>query len=219
MDTYKISSLVRHSFFSIVFVVGVGFSTATSAVSINFDTRQDGTPYVGLGESFPANEYNGVVINDSDPTTGSTFVNQINPVNVGTAISGYYVNVGAFDGTPQTQLTLDFTTVVTDASFDFANPTGDLTVSAFDVSGASLGVFNFLGTDLFVNQAGFDQKAGHVDIFGIGEIASLLIEPGLNQALIFDNLNFSPVPVPAAVWLFGSGLIGLIGFARRKTHT
>ncbi|NOQ89498.1 MAG: VPLPA-CTERM sorting domain-containing protein, partial [Gammaproteobacteria bacterium] len=24
------------------------------------------------------------------------------------------------------------------------------------------------------------------------------------------------VPVPAAVWLFGSGLIGLIGFARRK---
>jgi len=28
--------------------------------------------------------------------------------------------------------------------------------------------------------------------------------------------NVSAVPVPAAVWLFGSGLIGLIGFARRK---
>jgi len=26
----------------------------------------------------------------------------------------------------------------------------------------------------------------------------------------------SPVPVPAAMWLFGSGLIGLVGFARRK---
>ena len=26
----------------------------------------------------------------------------------------------------------------------------------------------------------------------------------------------SPVPVPAAVWLFGSGLIGLVGLARRK---
>jgi len=26
----------------------------------------------------------------------------------------------------------------------------------------------------------------------------------------------SAVPVPAAVWLFGSGLIGLVGFARRK---
>ena len=28
----------------------------------------------------------------------------------------------------------------------------------------------------------------------------------------------SAVPVPAAVWLFGSGLIGLIGIARRKSH-
>jgi len=26
----------------------------------------------------------------------------------------------------------------------------------------------------------------------------------------------SPVPIPASVWLFGSGLIGLIGIARRK---
>ena len=31
--------------------------------------------------------------------------------------------------------------------------------------------------------------------------------------------KFSPVPVPAAVWLFGSGLLGLIGIARRKTIT
>jgi len=28
--------------------------------------------------------------------------------------------------------------------------------------------------------------------------------------------NISTVPVPAAVWLFGSGLIGLVGIARRK---
>ena len=40
----------------------------------------------------------------------------------------------------------------------------------------------------------------------------------------FDNLKYelyltgtvSTVPVPAAVWLFGSGLLGLIGVARRK---
>ena len=31
----------------------------------------------------------------------------------------------------------------------------------------------------------------------------------------FDNINASPVPVPAAVWLFGSGL-GLLGWMRRK---
>lgn len=36
----------------------------------------------------------------------------------------------------------------------------------------------------------------------------------------FDNVSITadvnPVPVPAAVWLFGSGLLGLIGVARRK---
>ena len=30
------------------------------------------------------------------------------------------------------------------------------------------------------------------------------------------GIQISSVPIPSAVWLFGSGLIGLIGFARRK---
>ena len=34
----------------------------------------------------------------------------------------------------------------------------------------------------------------------------------------WDVTVFEAVPLPAAVWLFGSGLIGLIGLARRKTH-
>lgn len=39
-----------------------------------------------------------------------------------------------------------------------------------------------------------------------------------------DDLNFSTasvsaVPVPAAVWLFGSGLFGLIGMGKRKSKT
>ena len=32
----------------------------------------------------------------------------------------------------------------------------------------------------------------------------------------FDNVTTGIVPIPAAVWLFGSGLLGLIGIARRK---
>ena len=39
----------------------------------------------------------------------------------------------------------------------------------------------------------------------------------LNQAYYASHLvRVSAVPLPAAVWLFGSGLIGLIGIARRK---
>ena len=49
-----------------------------------------------------------------------------------------------------------------------------------------------------------------------------LIDVGLRNrasaiySIAFDNYSVTLVPVPAAVWLFGSGLIGLIGIARRK---
>lgn len=43
---------------------------------------------------------------------------------------------------------------------------------------------------------------------------------GTNRQVDFQNIGFtaevSQVPVPAAVWLFSSGLLGLIGIARRK---
>jgi len=33
---------------------------------------------------------------------------------------------------------------------------------------------------------------------------------------IVVEVSVNPIPIPAAVWLFGSGLLGLIGIARRK---
>lgn len=38
------------------------------------------------------------------------------------------------------------------------------------------------------------------------------------QLVSFGTAGVSIVPIPAAVWLFGSGLIGLIGVARRKAR-
>lgn len=61
------------------------------------------------------------------------------------------------------------------------------------------------------------------DVFGPGEnvsvpggpfnfdIGSVVINGGINL-----TMKPAAVPLPAAVWLFGSGLIGLIGFAKRK---
>jgi hypothetical protein len=46
-------------------------------------------------------------------------------------------------------------------------------------------------------------------------------DDGFTQTLsgTWDSASFqmTPVPVPAAVWLLGSGLLGLVGVARRKT--
>ena len=40
-----------------------------------------------------------------------------------------------------------------------------------------------------------------------------------NDGFGMDNVMYGTVPVPPAVWLFGSGLIGLVGIARRKNAT
>jgi len=38
----------------------------------------------------------------------------------------------------------------------------------------------------------------------------------VNGTWTASTFSMTPVPVPAAVWLFGSGLLGLVGLARRK---
>ena len=54
---------------------------------------------------------------------------------------------------------------------------------------------------------GFDSTAPFTGIRGYFDIGS-------GNSMYVTSV--SAVPVPAAVWLFGSGLVGLIGFARRK---
>lgn len=49
----------------------------------------------------------------------------------------------------------------------------------------------------------------------IGVLLSFQLTAG--DTATFNTLfEVNPVPVPAAVWLFGSGLLGLVGMARRK---
>jgi hypothetical protein len=54
--------------------------------------------------------------------------------------------------------------------------------------------------------------------FNAADFGSACITPGSANIGGTGDCSFSvsPVPVPAAVWLFGSGLVGLIGVSRRK---
>ena len=52
-------------------------------------------------------------------------------------------------------------------------------------------------------------------VSGAGYQNSQHIGALLSAWAVYDG-DISAVPVPAAVWLFGSGLIGLVGFARHK---
>ena len=49
-------------------------------------------------------------------------------------------------------------------------------------------------------------------VFGLSEHANT----ATNSAVGIDNIKVSAVPVPAAIWLFGSAVMGLIGVGRRK---
>jgi hypothetical protein len=81
--------------------------------------------------------------------------------------------------------------------FDYIPPffwTSDLT-SATNVNFA-----NML-TGAVLNRTLFDSAAGR---------------PAYSNVLAVVPGNVAPVPLPAAVWLFGSGVIGLVGVARRR---
>ena len=67
-----------------------------------------------------------------------------------------------------------------------------------------------LGSLLAPGSFTFDAMPGEyfVSFFGFANVSA----PELGQY----GIEISQVPVPAAVWLFGSGLIGFVGVARRR---
>jgi len=87
-----------------------------------------------------------------------------------------------------------------DGSFNisFSTPFFDGNTTPFDLSGT-----------LFPNSYTLSANAN------IG--ASAFGEETVGGAADFSlDFNVAPIPIPAAVWLFGSGLVGLIAIARRK---
>ena len=87
-----------------------------------------------------------------------------------------------------------------------------------------IGAGSFLdsGLDLVLSNStlGFDLFGASLDLtdWGIASGSSIfsLNIRGAGQSDIMGVSGVSAIPVPAAVWLFGSGLIGLAGLARRK---
>ncbi|MHB8741675.1 MAG: VPLPA-CTERM sorting domain-containing protein [Sulfuricaulis sp.] len=58
--------------------------------------------------------------------------------------------------------------------------------------------------------------ATNYDENGNGEISGFNFSTGGFGVTQFHTFEPAPVPLPAAAWLFGSGLAGLFGFTRRK---
>lgn len=101
---------------------------------------------------------------------------------------------------------------------------GDLnTVNTLDITGDWDGTTG-ITMSLLINTSNqltavFDYGSdGFIDLT-ISNFATFTFTPG-NPDDVYNGgfIAVAPVPIPAAVWLFGSGLLGLIGFARRRKH-
>jgi len=93
----------------------------------------------------------------------------------------------------------------------------------FDVTNTSGGSITLSNNPNFV--LGMDWGAGY-----FGDTNSTLISSPDTYLIVFDGqdgferpisgntlaVDLAPIPVPAAVWLFGSGLLGLVAVMRRR---
>lgn len=119
------------------------------------------------------------------------------------------------------------------------NPTTDYQVVAWDTFSLQSqdGLFSFgsVGTPNFYYADGTPYETNGLltdlsdsDFFNLPYCIGCDADPGIIYNVRFsgytgDMLDVviqqtSIVPIPSAVWLFGSGLIGLVGLARRKTR-
>ena len=96
----------------------------------------------------------------------------------------------------------------------------DISLSPFPVSedkGVDVGnTFSIAGKG---TDSDFDSASGSIISGGPYDTMSVVVAFGLTDQTGVGLSGFveqTAIPVPAAVWLFGSGLIGLIAIARRK---
>ena len=54
-------------------------------------------------------------------------------------------------------------------------------------------------------------------VYGMGVTAGSATQEGAFSLDYMLEMNVAPVPIPAAAWLFGSALLGLVGIGRRRS--
>ena len=133
------------------------------------------------------------------------------PASFGRVAVDIFIDVGL-------TASLTFETEVDGFYTDFlwAGNTSELTLTLFYLGGGS-------------NQYRVPGRGVSLSPFGVWSsdksIASIEFSNSLNDGFYIDNLSVSrlastpAVPVPAAVWLFATALVGFIGISRRRNVT
>ncbi|GMR01437.1 MAG: hypothetical protein BMS9Abin19_0821 [Gammaproteobacteria bacterium] len=208
---------------------------STSSVFASYSTTYQGATgldFDGLGSLYISERSlsgDAGVIREIDVATRNlvgdvrTFANQ-RPTGVDADISGniFYTgrkesnglfgNVYQIDSTGTRSILID-NVVGTGIALDASGNIFISTPNRSDLPLLNNSIYMFNPSDLLnpLRIASFDSTVGELTFDDAGNLYT--IDNVDNRSII----KLSAVPVPAATWLFGSGLIGLIGFARRKS--
>ncbi|MDN5941656.1 MAG: hypothetical protein L0H94_07220, partial [Nitrospira sp.] len=217
---------------SLVCLSGPGSAMAATV------TAGDPNPGVGLGYAWT------VSMNGNDTTAGSTpnYAGTVgslsfnDPINAGDPIGTGWTHTSNW-----TALTL---TEAANLSVTLAQTTANGLVPAFALWSGQIsaggdhhtynnsGNFDWSTANPLADSSSLNYIGNEANLGGLSSITkNFSLGPGLYSLVFGGNpppgtpgasvgylatLTTSPVPLPAAVWLFGSGVAGIIAFARRR---
>jgi len=200
-------------------VVVISFSSSTTyAAAINFDDivgngvswssdrylASDEVQFIGGSGLFAWDDPSPLYGGENVATSGLTYV-----YSGSESLANSSITVKFFDS--GNLANLGVTNFVQFDVVDYAAETSALwSYSAFDVNGSTILSGTGSGSGVTV-QLSTSSNLIHGFIFNPSSDTDGL------DTLVFNQVTMSAVPVPAAIWLFGSGLIVLTGFKKRKS--
>jgi hypothetical protein len=156
-----------------------------------------------LGGQFLTEDFAGGQLNNSGVSYVSTSSGHINPAQEN------YQDVLAHESATEPMTTWSFSPEITAYG-------GDWTLGGPGGSGNSLQVYvdsDYVG---YISNSYNGEFWGFISDTPFSSVELIGGSSSNQQHYSLDNMVFSPVPVPAAVWLFGSGILGLVSIVRRK---
>jgi hypothetical protein len=191
-----------------VFFLALALALAgpAAAVVVNFDSIATG----GISAPIPAG-YAGFTWDSNFYATDNNYYNSnwgntvTFPSSPNAAFNGFGVATVSASNTPFTLNGAYFSYWALSDGF-WSDASAGLTVTGY--SGVNpVGSVHFLLTNNFVYQP-----------LGLANIDSVVFttdEGVLAHWWLMDNMSYNAVPIPGALWLVGSGLVGLIGLRRK----
>ncbi len=203
-------------------VTQLDLADATTSSTINWDAATNVTTMMGATGMDGVWNYTWTVMADPDPFIDAVF----SVTNMGSSTQAFTINFALpvsppfYNGTMWGDLTAGFQDSSGDGNVTFAVDAWDGLVngtSAMTLSTVSFAPVVCSGPNC---SGSFSTSDGPLPYLGstvndIGLALSFTLSAG-DTATFDTRFEVQPVPVPAAVWLFGSGLLGLVGVARAR---